>query len=444
MSLAGKSLLKQVEGSEGESRFGMLETIREYALEKLAHSGEALELGREHAHFFLKDLDNPDVLYTMQSDAVQELQLDSENVWSALWWALEHDEFGLVLHVAGTLPYFLISDVTVAETRKWLNTLLEKSERLTAETSPTGDEVRGMALYMIGYMQFIQGDYTSARAQLGESATIMRALGDRANLAHVLHPLGMSAQFQNDYVEARAYLKESIELYRESRFVPGLAMALFSLGDVALAQGDDEEARKWYEESLVTYRKTGDMYSATFPLTSMGRLALLHGDYATARSLVEEGLVIRQGYTMLVANWNLAISLDSLSEVARCEGKFDEARTLAEEALSLYKELDDKSGIAWSLYNLAYVAHYQEDYERASRLFREALALREEQRNKEGIALCLAGLAGVLAVQGQPEKAARIYGAAETLFEAVGARLSPYDRADYDRNRDAVRSRSGR
>jgi hypothetical protein len=69
--------------------------------------------------------------------------------------------------------------------------------------------------------------------------------------------------------------------------------------------------------------------------------------------------------------------------------------------------------------------------------------LREEQSNKEGVALCLAGLAGVVGVQGQPERAARIYGAAETLFEAVGARLSPYDRADYDRNRDAVRSQLG-
>jgi predicted ATPase/class 3 adenylate cyclase len=443
MSLAGKSLLRQVGSSEGESRFGMLETIREYALEKLAQSGEAEELRGQHARFFLKELDNPDVLYTMRADAVEEVQLDSENAWSALWWALDHDEFGLVLNVAGSLPYFLVSDVTVAETRKWLNTLLEKSERLTGETSPTDDEVRGMALYMIGYMHFIQGDYSTARAQLAESAAIMRKLGDRANLAHVLHPLGMSAQFQNDYAEARAYLKESIELYRESRFIPGMAVALFSLGDVALAQGDDEEARKWYEESLVTYRKTGDLYGSTFPLTSMGRIAWLHGDYATARSRVEEGLAIRQGYTMLVANWNLAISLDSLSEVARCEGKFGEARTLAEEALDLYKELDDKSGIAWSLYNMAYVAHYQEDYERTSRLFREALALREEQRNKEGIALCLAGLAGVVGVQGHPEKAARIYGAAETLFEAVGARLSPYDRADYDRNRDAVRSQLG-
>ena len=441
MSLAAKSLLRQVEGVHSEGRYGMLEIVQEFALEKLAESDEAAQLRERHANFYVKLLkDIQPQLYSTQLSTLQRLSEEYPNVRNALDWSLEHGNVDTLVVLALVLPWFWSIEGSLIEARKWVEGAVKWSARLDEEAPATKKRVRALLLYMAGYMDFVQGMYPSARTDLEESVALLREIGDKTGMAFSLHPLGMAAHYQSDYAAARTNLEESISLYREVDIKPGLAVALFSMGDVELALGHDEEARKWYEESLAVYRQINDTWGGTFPLTSLGRLAWLNGDYRTAHTMVEAGLEVR---SQISNNWHMAISLDSLSEIARCEGEYQEAATLADRALTIYQHIGDRSGVAWSLYNLAYAAHYEGDYERSTRLLKEALTLRKEQSNKEGITLCLTALAAVTGRQGQLERAARLFGAADSLTQAGGARMSPFDRADYEQICTAVRSQLG-
>jgi hypothetical protein len=132
--------------------------------------------------------------------------------------------------------------------------------------------------------------------------------------------------------------------------------------------------------------------------------------------------------------------LNSLGEVARCEGTFDKAAPLFEEALALNRELSDRAGIGWSLHNLGHVALQAGDTGRAATLFVESLTIRAQQDYKAGVAAGLSGVASVAARTGQLERAARLFGAAETLLASIHAVLAPADKLVHDRDLAAVRA----
>lgn len=430
-SLVKKSLLRQIEGVDGEPRFTMLETIREYGLERLAESGEADNIRRHYAAFFLTLVEEggSSFINRFRIARLQQFDMEYANVRLVLEWSVSEavsNEIGLRL--VGYLFWYWNFGRYFSEGRAWLNKVLACPDALDRTT------LRANALFGAGFMAFLQGDYNMARLQLEESVGIWREAGEKEGLAYALHPLGMTDWAQGDYSAARDSLQESVALFRETGINFGLALALFSYGDAALGQGDDATARALYEESLALYRGLGDQWGASLPLTSLGRLAWVHGDYATARRLVEEGLAWRREND----SWLTGISLASLAEIARCEGNLAESQTLSEEALAQFKELGDSSGIAWSLQNLGFATHYGGDHGRAATFFREGLTLRKEQASKEGVVLCLVGLAEAAVGEGRHERAARLFGAAEAQLEAVGVRLSPADRSIYEVDKATV------
>lgn len=435
-SLVAKSLLRQEEEIEGETRFVMLGTIREYALERLAESDEIEALQRRHTAYFLELAERTEPLVNTSERALwlRRLSGDHDNFRSALRWALDCGEADVALRTMGALFWYWDWSSHFTEGRKWAEEVLNRFE------ATGSDRAVAKALIGAGFLDFFVGNLTSARMRLEKSVALWREIGDREGLANALTALGMTTWLQGENARANEALKESVTLMRESKYRWGSAVALFALGDVLLAAGEEEAARPVYEESKGIFRETGDdlMYAAT--LTSLGRMAWFKGDYGEARSLVEQGLAIRReiGYSYL-----LAISLASLADIARCEGKYEEAVALAEEALALYSEIGEGSGVAWSLYNLGYAAYYQGDYSRAQELIRDGLKMRHEQGGKEGISLGLAALAQVAASKGEDALAARLFGAADARFEAQEARLSPADREDYDRARGEVREKLG-
>ena len=447
MSLSGESLLRELQEDDAEARFGMLETTREFALEKLSESGELEDIRKLHALYFLQFLESAsDNVYALQPEALMMVSRDYDDAKVAVDWLFESDDLETIARLAVVLYGFWNAGGSFAAG-------LAKVERSLAslearrDSLPNYDEIRGRLLFLAGAMGFLQGNFSMTRSRLVEAIDLMRAHGEMEGLANVLHIAGMSAQFQNEYEAARSQLEESVRIFRQAGPKGGLAVALFSLGDVELAMRDDDKAKATYEESLTLYRQLGDPIGRTFPLTSLGRLAWLHGDYASARSLVEEALETRRQVSMSMlaggANWVLAISLASLSDVARCEDSFEEACTLATEAMVRFRELGDQAGVAWATYALAYASYYSADYEKSERLFADSLKLRNEQGSIEGAALCLAGFASLAARKADLTRAARLYGATEALIESVGVRLSPYDRADYDKHRAGVLSKMG-
>jgi predicted ATPase/DNA-binding XRE family transcriptional regulator len=391
-SLVRNSLLRQEEQAGGEPRLAMLETTREYALERLEASGEAAAIRAGHARYYLRFAEAADLeLHGPRQLAwLNRLEREHDNLRAALGWAGRSGEAEGGLRLAGALSWFWLIRGYWSEGRGWVEGALASAERAGRT------EARAKALLGAGELAWQQGDYVASRRRLDESLAICRQLRDRRGAAHALVFLAMVSWRQGDYAATRSRLERSAELSHAAGDTWGLALALHDLGQLALEQGDHAAAGSRLEESVALFREVGD-------------------------------------------EWGLALALNSLGDVARCRGDYDGEAALYEESLARFRKLGDKQNMASLLHNLGYAAHHWGDGRRAAARFTESLGLFRELDDRQGIAECLAGLAGVAAAAGQPERAARLFGATEARLEAIGARISPSNRSDYGRNVAAVR-----
>jgi len=388
-ALVDQSLLQQIEELGDEPRFTMLETIREYALERLEASGAAT-VRRRHAEYYLAlaERAEPQRWGAEQSVWLDRLELEHDNLRAALVWALDssaadtHDaEAGA--SSAGSLWYFWAMRGYLNEGRTWLAHALQRA---------TGRrKARAKALIGAASLAWQQGDYAVGRAQGEEAVAVWRELDDHSGLADALHMLGHVRFDQRDYPTAQALFEESLALYRTIGDAVPTGALIGDLGNVAYHQGDYATARARFEESLVLTRKLGLKKGILELVNRLGDLARLAGDYGEAAALYEEGLALSR---------ELRINVDS----------------------------------AWALHKLGYVAQQRGDYRRARALFQESLTTQREVGNKQGIAECLVGLGGLTAASGQPEWATWLFGAAEALLDLIGAPLAPADRAEYERD----------
>jgi predicted ATPase len=435
-SLIGQSLLQKREGSDGEPRFWMLETIHEYAWEKLRESGEAEALQREHALYFMRLAEEaePHLRGPEQREWMDRLGDDYDNIRAALRWASEQaqpeaepgaevelrdNEAGEVgLRIAGAISRFWLLRGLLTEGRQHLQKLLSIStipamvaSKATAPehsaSTPPVIRSRVKALNAAGDLASRQGDYTSAQSQWEAALVLGRDVGDKQSIAVALYGLGGVAQHHGDYPAAQALYEESLGMSRKIGNMRAIAAALHGLGIVAQYQGDYSAARTLIEESLALCREIGDKSTIAVALHSLGRFALNQGDYPAARALYEESL----GMSKEIGNkWMIAFSLHYLGIVALNQGDYPLARALIEEDLALRQEIGDKPGIQYSLYALGIAARQQEDYQAARALLEESLAMSREIGDGRGIAFSLCGLGIVALEQGD-------YPAARALLE---------------------------
>ena len=394
-SLVDKSLLSQDEAGP-EPRFLMLETIREYALERLETSGEAAATRRRHAEYYLALAEQaaPELHGAQQVAWLDRLDREHDNLRAALGWSRQSGEAELGLRLAGALGWFWSVRGYWTDGRGWL-------EGALALAGPAGRaRARADALWGAGLLAWHQGDRAEASARLEESLATWRELGER----------------------------------------PGVAHSLSLLGLVSWSGGDEPAGRLLIEESLAILRDAGETWDVALALGVLGRMALQRGDDAAARSRLEESVAIRHE---VGDTWVIAQNLNSLGDLARLGGDYERARALYEESLALSRPLRSKATIASLLHNLGYVASVQGDQRRAAALFEEALGLFRALGDRPGMAECLAGLAGVAAAEGRPERAGQLFGAAQGVLEAAGARMSATNRADYERNVATARALVG-
>jgi predicted ATPase len=456
-ALVDQSLLQQEEQADGEPRFRMLETLREYGLECLAASGEEQQIRERHAQSFLALAETAERELARADQRLWLDRLDGEhdNLRTALTWYTEQGVGEAGLRLGGALSRFWWVRGHLAEGRERLARLL------ALPGAEAGTAERAKALNGAGILAHYQSDDRSARSLLEESLAIGRELGDRAMIAACLNDLGNVAQEQGDAEAARALYEESLSLRRELDDSGGIASCLSHLGNLSLGQGDHETAQALLQESLAIGRKVGDRVGIAFTLSNLGIIALDRGEYGTARSLFEESLSIRrelgdrreiawslnnmglavqhQGddetgrllhqeslelFRELGDQWGIAAALHNPANAAMARGDYEMARSLYSESLVIERELGHKSGIAWSLHGLELAASHLGDPERGVVLSKESLALFRELGNRKAVAVCLERLAGIAQSMGQWERSVRLFGAARALRDALGASLS--------------------
>jgi len=328
-SLLDKSLLRQMDGADGEPRFVMLEMLREFGQEKLAASGEQDRLRRRHADYFL--------LLARQAEASREgaeqiqwmdcLEQDQDNLRAALEWSkTAAGAEPLCWHLGGALGFFWEVRGYFSEGRAQLAALL-------AMPGAQGQTAaRAMLLARAAELAYRQSDYPATLSLAGESLAICRALGDKPGAASALIKLANAATETGDFQTTAGYLEEALAIWREVGNTHGVARALISLGHAALRAGDDRRASLRLEEALTLSRELGDVRSMGFELSGLGEAALRQQDYPRAARLLEESLALRR---QLSNKGGVGVSLGSLGLVAMRQGDWEHSAARLSESLEV-------------------------------------------------------------------------------------------------------------
>ena len=381
-SLVDKSLVQPVEPVQGDSRFVMLETIREYALEKLGASGEAFLTRRAHAAYCLvmaeEEVSEPGG--AEGAGWLEHFTIEHDNFRAALEWLTETGDADWGLRLGAALFRFWEMREYLAEGRDRLDKLL----KLPAAAIPA--KARTRALFASGVLAAEQGDYVAADARLGESLEIARQLDDKQGVAVSLNALAVNARDRGEVKLARALFEDSLVLWRELDDQKAVARSLSNLANVVKLQGDNARARYLYEECRFIFQQLGDRTGVAWSTNHQGDVARDQGDTAAARKLYEEGLAI-------------------------------------------FRELDDRWGIAGTLADLGTLASEQKDYPTAQALYQESVRVFEELNHQRGIARLLECFACLAAVELQPERSLRMAGAAAALRQKIGGPLTPAEQA---------------
>jgi len=381
-SMVDKSLMQQVEQTRGESRFKMLETIREYALEKLEVSGEKPLTKRAHAAYFLVLAEEKAAEHTGAegADSLEHLTFEHDNFRAALEWLTETGDAKWGLRLGAALFPFWEMREYLAEGRDMLGKLL----KIPAAAAPTKERAR--ALFSAGVLSVEQGDYASADALIGESLTIVRQLGDKQGAAVSLNALSVNARDRGDVAAARSLCEESLALWKELGDQNAAARSLSNLANIVALQGDFARARSLYAECLSVFQTLGDQNSVAWSMNHQGDAAREQGDSAAARILYEQ-------------------------------------------ALAIFRQLDDRWGIAGTLADLGNLAREQRRYPAAHSLYGESIRIFQELEHKRGIARLLECFACSAAAQFQAERSLRMAGAAAALRQNIGAPLTPAEQS---------------
>ncbi|MBZ5696142.1 MAG: protein kinase [Acidobacteriia bacterium] len=366
-SMVDKSLMQQVEQANGESRFLMLETIREYALEKLEASGEEALTKRAHAAYCLV-LAEEETTEQSAAEWLERLALEHDNLRAGLEWLTETGNAEWGLRLGAALFRFWEAREYLTEGRDRLGKLL----KIAGAAAPA--KARERALFAASVLAAEQRDYASSGALMRESLDIARQLHDKQGAAASLNALAIQAQAVGDIAVAHSLFEESLVLWRELGDQKAVARSLSNLANVIKLQGDYPGARSLYAECLSIFRGLGDRIGVAWSLNYQGDVARDQGDSASARTLYEQGLAI---FRELGDRWGIAGTLADLGSLAREQGNYSTARPLYRESLRIFQELDHKRGIARLLECFACLAAAQLQAERSLRLAGAAAALRQ-------------------------------------------------------------------
>jgi predicted ATPase/class 3 adenylate cyclase len=399
-SLVENSLLQQEEGADGEPRFWMLETIREFAWEKLRGTEESELVRRSHLDFFLQLAEEaePQLLAASQVAWLGRLAVEHDNFRAALEWALDREPV-LALRLAGSLELFW-------EIRGYWVEGREALERAMVRAPDAPVSTRLKALRGAASLASIQGDVRRGKELAQESLDLSRELGDRWEMGRSLHLLGSVFVLAGSPELGLPLLEESLVIAREIGDQYAEAWVLFWLALLAGRRGDFAGADALNEQSLAAARQQGALSVAAWSLGGLGRLAGVRGDFAVARRLLEEGLAMHRQ----IGNRGGELStLRGLAGVAWRQQNYETVRSYYEEYLTIARAMGVRTEIVEALSGLGDVALAQENYAQARAHLGESLAVARETtatvRGKQPVLRALWGLAQVALAEEKIEEA---------------------------------------
>ncbi len=416
--LVDKSLVT-VEDQGGETRYRLLETIRQYTGEKLLEAGEAEGARDRHLDYFLRLSHEAEPLLrgADQLTWLMRLEIEHDNLRAALKWAMGRGLPEASLRLAGNLARFWYLHGYWREGRDWLTQALSQTD--ARSTSPALRAARAKALAGAAWLMDEDGnDIPLYEASL----TLYRELEDGWGQAFALRGLGATWLNQGNAERAAPLLDESLALFRELGDPWGTALALCNLGWLVGVRYDVEQAQAGWDEGLRLFRQSGDRWGIAVTLGALSYLARLKDDYARAVALSEESLTL---FRELGDKAGIAVSLTRLGHVAYRRSDYRQATALIEEGIALQRDLGDQNGLAYSFALLGLIAGYQGEYARATAWLEDGLALSREIEDGLNAALNLEYLGFIAYLQGDQERAQTLCDEGLTIYGNLLGDKSP-------------------
>ena len=371
-SLVGQSLVVVQPLEETAPRYGMLETIREFALEQLDVSGEAAQTRRGHAEYFRSQAAHNEPLLRVPAERgarMTEFEHDRDNFRTALAWSLSGDgALDVGVDLAGALGWFWLMSGRLTEAGSWYAALLARRDE--ADDSLAWAKVlHGSALQLFG-----RGELAQAATREEPALELFRSAGDLRWLSYGLALLGQIRSAQERPDEARALLEQAIDIWSQVERTYGQpfdAYLRYYFASAALAQGDADTADAHLQIGLREFQDAGDDLGHGVVLGSLALLAAQRGDHSEARARLAEGLpLLRAGGDQ----WDLAqLLLNSGLEEAQAASPV--AESLLVEALRAWQQLGSTAGVAFALAGLGQVAGGRGAPRRAGQLLGAGQAL---------------------------------------------------------------------
>jgi non-specific serine/threonine protein kinase len=395
LRLVGKSLVQTEEGIDGETRYHLLETLRQYAGERLAESADAAAAQQRHAHYFLAVAEAAEPHLKGRDQVVWMARLDAarDDLRTAWRWYVDHGVAEEAVRLAVALQWFWYRR-GVMEARTWFTHLVTLPELAAPGV------VRAQALAWAGMW--------------------LGAFGDLA--------------------EGGRLLEEALTWSRPARHAAITALTLHFLGLNRLHVGATDEGRCMQEEALALYRGLGDQWSSGEMLCHLGALAYSQGDLMRATELAAEALSIARATGDIRRR---AWAVEVLGQVSSARGDVAEATVLLEEGRAAYHEVGDLRGMAAVEEQLGHLALRQKSYAVGRQRFVASLqhlhALGIEVRGLSA----LIGLASVASIEGDTARALRLAAASAFLHNAHGLAIPATDQAVIERIASETRSTLG-
>jgi non-specific serine/threonine protein kinase len=411
--LVDKSLVI-VEEHGGQSRYHLLETMREYAAEQLRASGEEALWRARHAAWYLELAKRaaPKLEGAEQPYWFALLESEHDNLRAALhWYADEADEAtsGLQLSCA-IAPFWCIRNY-LSEGQQWI-------ERFLRQLDPeTEQQLQVDAINFLARLTLQQSNFQAARLHYERSLTVGRQIEHDEGVVTAMIGLGGVLWELGEFQKARASVEEAVRFARAMQHLRDLGRALNNLGLISMHQGDHQTARAALNECLLIYRQIGSKTGTATVLFNLGMLTGHDGDFVRARLLYEESLAIDRE---LGNRTTIADSLHNMGGLATDQGDLVAATAYFEEAAQIYREVGAIGDTAYTSAGLGDIAFYEGDYERARARYTEALALFRKASNQRLIARVLGQLGRIACREGGLVTAAMLCSEALTIRLTIG------------------------
>jgi len=367
-SMVDKSLAQQVEHVDTETRFLLLSTIREYALECLVKSNDESAARRAHAAYYLVLAEEGAEDVVAHPEWLDRFEIEHDNFRLALDYLIKTGDAEWGLRLGAALFRFW-------ETREHLTEGRDSIARLLAlEGTAARPKLRARLSFAAAVLAGEQGDYASAQRLFEESLDTCLELNDNRGIAVALNALAVNARDRGELPVASSLFERCVGLWRNLGDSADIARALSNLANVTKLQGEYARASSLYDECLTMFRKAGDGAGVAWTLNYQGDVARDKADFVAARSFCEQSLA---AFRELRDGWGIASVLSDLAGLSCDLGNDAESRRLYGESIQMFQELGHKRGIARALECLAVSAAAQSNAEQSLHLAGAAAALRQ-------------------------------------------------------------------